>query len=407
MNAESFNLDHTAVAAPFVRVADRKTLPGGDVLIKYDVRFTQPNVAHLASATVHSIEHITAELMRNHTDRLIDFSPMGCQTGFYALTLGLEYAEFTDILAATCADILEADAVPAANAKQCGWGAHHTIEGAKAAVRDFLSARATWDQVMRPEGEPEPAADVRPSHTWVEPERVGNVDTILLFAMDEEAAPLLDVASAGTHRLGHLVFHRLRTREGVHLAAVTGIGEVNAAAAAALAIGAFHPDTIVSVGTCGGLGESRVGDVLVGRTYRYCDADTATFGYEPGQIPGMPASYEAAPALLEAARALEGVRVADLVTSNSFISGRERADEVLATFPTAAGTDMESVALAQVAHLAGIDFAAVRCVSDLCAGSDGGAEFDANVDRSARGAVRVALTLLGLDDLETARAAAR
>ena len=30
MNVESFNLDHTRVAAPFVRVADRKRLPGGD-----------------------------------------------------------------------------------------------------------------------------------------------------------------------------------------------------------------------------------------------------------------------------------------------------------------------------------------------------------------------------------------
>jgi len=94
MNVESFNLDHTRVVAPFVRVADRKTLPGGDTLIKYDVRFCQPNREHLEMKAVHSIEHLTAELMRNHTDRLIDFSPMGCQTGFYALTLGVEQEDF-------------------------------------------------------------------------------------------------------------------------------------------------------------------------------------------------------------------------------------------------------------------------------------------------------------------------
>ena len=84
MNVESFNLDHRAVKAPYVRIADRKVLPGGDTLIKYDIRFTQPNTAHLEMPTVHSIEHLSAEHMRNHTDRLIDFSPMGCQTGFYA-----------------------------------------------------------------------------------------------------------------------------------------------------------------------------------------------------------------------------------------------------------------------------------------------------------------------------------
>ncbi|OKL49441.1 S-ribosylhomocysteine lyase [Boudabousia liubingyangii] len=148
MNTESFNLDHRLVAAPYVRVADRKELPGGDVLVKYDVRFCQPNQEHLEMPAVHSIEHLTAELMRNHTDRLIDFSPMGCQTGFYCLTLGLETADFLPILAATCEDILAATEVPAANEVQCGWGANHSLEAAQAAVRPFLAARDQWEQVM-------------------------------------------------------------------------------------------------------------------------------------------------------------------------------------------------------------------------------------------------------------------
>ncbi|WP_425394244.1 S-ribosylhomocysteine lyase [Actinomyces vulturis] len=148
MNVESFNLDHRAVRAPYVRVADTKTLPGGDTLIKYDVRFCQPNSEHLEMPTVHSIEHLTAELMRNHTDRLVDFSPMGCQTGFYAITLGLEPAAFMDILAATFADLLEATEVPAANEEQCGWGANHTLQGAQEAVRAFLSKRDEWTEVM-------------------------------------------------------------------------------------------------------------------------------------------------------------------------------------------------------------------------------------------------------------------
>ena len=141
---ESFNLDHRKVHAPYIRVADRKELPGGDVLVKYDVRFTQPNQAHLEMPTIHSIEHMTAELMRNHTDALIDFSPMGCQTGFYALTLGLEYPEFEAILADSFADLLQADAVPAANEIQCGWGANHSLEGAKEAVAAFLERRESW-----------------------------------------------------------------------------------------------------------------------------------------------------------------------------------------------------------------------------------------------------------------------
>lgn len=147
MNVESFNLDHRRVTAPFVRIADRKTLPGGDVLIKYDVRFCQPNQEHLEMPAVHSIEHLMAELMRNHTERLIDWSPMGCQTGFYAVTLDLGYQDFTEILAATCTDILEAKQVPAANEVQCGWGANHSLTAAQNAVQKFLAAREQWSEV--------------------------------------------------------------------------------------------------------------------------------------------------------------------------------------------------------------------------------------------------------------------
>ena len=116
--------------------------------------------------TVHSIEHLSAEHMRNHTDRLIDFSPMGCQTGFYALTLGLEPEEFFPILEATLNDILNATEVPAANEVQCGWGANHTLEGAQAAAREFLAARDEWAQVMAVVSERFPRPSPPPSTRW-------------------------------------------------------------------------------------------------------------------------------------------------------------------------------------------------------------------------------------------------
>ena len=168
MNVESFNLDHTKVAAPYVRVADRKELPGGDVLVKYDVRFCQPNREHLEMEAVHSIEHLSAELMRNHTDRLIDFSPMGCQTGFYALMLGVETEEFLPLLEATFRDILTATEVPAANEVQCGWGANHSLEAAQAAVRDFLAARDEWEVVIPDAGPGAPENPAVPAGTGPE-----------------------------------------------------------------------------------------------------------------------------------------------------------------------------------------------------------------------------------------------
>lgn len=150
MNVESFNLDHRHVDAPYIRVADVKTLPKGDVLTKYDIRFCQPNEDHLEMPTIHSIEHTFAELSRNHSENVIDFSPMGCQTGFYLLMAGEPAVEeIRDLVATTLTDLLGVDEVPASNVVQCGWGASHDLEGAKRAAQAMLDQRGSWAQVMK------------------------------------------------------------------------------------------------------------------------------------------------------------------------------------------------------------------------------------------------------------------
>lgn len=149
MNVESFNLDHRAVAAPFIRVADVKHLPHGDVLTKYDIRFCQPNREHLEMPAIHSIEHSFAEYARNHSDAVVDFSPMGCQTGFYLILAAQPDVSGTvELVARTFEDILGATEGPAANEVQCGWGANHSLADAQSAVKAMLAARDQWEQVM-------------------------------------------------------------------------------------------------------------------------------------------------------------------------------------------------------------------------------------------------------------------
>jgi len=149
MNVESFNLDHRTVAPPYIRLADRKVLPAGDVVSKYDLRFVQPNRDHLEMPAVHSLEHLFAERSRNHSDRVLDFSPMGCQTGFY-LTLAGDWQDedVAELVERTLEEVLTATEVPAANDVQCGWGANHSLDGALSAARTFLAGRdgwATWE----------------------------------------------------------------------------------------------------------------------------------------------------------------------------------------------------------------------------------------------------------------------
>lgn len=152
MNVESFNLDHTKVAAPYVRLAGLKEGEQGDVIRKYDIRFKQPNKEHMEMAALHSIEHLMAENIRNHTDKVVDLSPMGCQTGFYLTMINHDnYDDVLNILEKTLEDVLNATEVPACNEVQCGWAANHSLEGAKELAKEILEKRSEWAAIFKEE----------------------------------------------------------------------------------------------------------------------------------------------------------------------------------------------------------------------------------------------------------------
>jgi len=74
---------------------------------------------------------------------------MGCQTGFYLTVLNHDNIdEIFEVLEKAMKDVLEADEVPASNEVQCGWAAHHTLEGAKEVAERFLSKRDEWSVVF-------------------------------------------------------------------------------------------------------------------------------------------------------------------------------------------------------------------------------------------------------------------
>ncbi|MER2119737.1 MAG: S-ribosylhomocysteine lyase [Solibacillus sp.] len=148
-NVESFDLDHTKVVAPYVRLAGTKTGAKGDVVTKYDIRFKQPNKAHMEMPSLHSLEHLMADRIRNHSGDVVDLSPMGCQTGFYLALLNYhDYDGVLTIIENTLKDVLKAESVPACNEVQCGWAASHSLEGAKALAEEFLAGRAEWHVVF-------------------------------------------------------------------------------------------------------------------------------------------------------------------------------------------------------------------------------------------------------------------
>ena len=152
LNVESFNLDHTKVAAPYVRLAGKKQGIQGDEVYKYDIRFTQPNKEIMKMDALHSIEHLMAENIRNHSDKVVDLSPMGCQTGFYLSVINhKDYEDILVILEKTLQDVLVATEVPACNEVQCGWAANHSLEGAKELAENMLANKDKWHLVYNEE----------------------------------------------------------------------------------------------------------------------------------------------------------------------------------------------------------------------------------------------------------------
>lgn len=149
MNVESFNLDHTKVKAPYVRLAGKTAGVNGDIIYKYDLRFKQPNQAHMNMPALHSLEHMLAEFSRNHHERIVDVGPMGCQTGFYMAVMNDDsYENILTVLDRSLNDILEANEVPACNELQCGWAASHSLEGAQELAQEMLDRRNEWHEIF-------------------------------------------------------------------------------------------------------------------------------------------------------------------------------------------------------------------------------------------------------------------
>ncbi|OCL27700.1 S-ribosylhomocysteine lyase [Orenia metallireducens] len=129
---ESFTMDHTKVSAPFARKAGTIETPKGDIISKFDLRFTQPNQEAMPTASVHGLEHLLAGFIREELDDVVDLSPMGCRTGFYLILVGERSEEEVAVAwINSLKKVLEAKEIPAANPVQCGNYKDLSLFGAK------------------------------------------------------------------------------------------------------------------------------------------------------------------------------------------------------------------------------------------------------------------------------------
>jgi S-ribosylhomocysteine lyase len=142
------DIDHSLMAPPSLRVTHMQRSTAGDGYV-WDLRIAQPNVSHISMPVIHSIEHFLGSILRESSSKVLVVAPMGCQTGFYIVTLGIsEFNEISELIADALQSILDATEVPLANTTQCGWAVNHSLVGAKNVAGWLLSRRHKWGNAL-------------------------------------------------------------------------------------------------------------------------------------------------------------------------------------------------------------------------------------------------------------------
>ena len=140
-NVESFDLDHTKVKAPYVRLAGTKQTPRGDTISKYDLRLLQPNSGAIEPAAIHTLEHLLAGYLRDHIENVIDVSPMGCRTGMYMAIIGEpdEQGILRGFEAALRDTAAHDRPIPGVSELECGNYQDHNLSAARQHAADALA----------------------------------------------------------------------------------------------------------------------------------------------------------------------------------------------------------------------------------------------------------------------------
>lgn len=117
----SFCVDHTTLRRGMY--LSRRDGPEGGILT-WDIRMKKPNRGqYLSPAAAHTLEHLFATWARNSrwSANVVYVGPMGCLTGFYLVTVGLDAAGALALAQGAFAWMAEYDGpIPGASERECG-----------------------------------------------------------------------------------------------------------------------------------------------------------------------------------------------------------------------------------------------------------------------------------------------
>lgn len=192
--------------------------------------------------------------------------------------------------------------------------------------------------------------------------------SLLLPLLENES--VMTIGNRGYH-LGHIGSHRV-------VVGRCGIGKVNAAIGAVMMTEHFSPDIIINTGVAGGTtAGTRPLDVVVATGISYHDVWCGP-GTVPGTVQGLPAVFTTDARVLAMPCLASGTKVRHglIASGDMFITDVSQVDHIRRVCPGAIACDMESGAIAQTCHLAGVPFACIRVISDTPGEADNIAQYE-------------------------------
>lgn len=213
----------------------------------------------------------------------------------------------------------------------------------------------------------------------------------IIGAMEEEVAILRDAIKnpkTETHAGFEFYLGQIDGKDVVLLK--SGIGKVNAAISATLLLEIYQPDYVINTGSAGGFHQDlNVGDVVISSSVCHHDVDVTPFGYELGQVPGMPACFLPDPKLVKATQVTieELGEVAHMhgmiATGDRFMHKPEDVAQTREAFPEMIACEMEAASIAQVCHTFDKPFVVIRSLSDI-AGKENAVTFEQYLHKAAK-----------------------
>ena len=147
----------------------------------------------------------------------------------------------------------------------------------------------------------------------------------------------------------------------------SGIGKVNSAINTTLLINNFQPELIINSGIAGGSKELNTADFVIADKLTYSDFDCRVFGYEYGQVPGMPLWYYSDEKYKESLE--KYLTENNIIYKNSTVltadSFRMSANEINNEITTSFVTEMEGTSIAQACYKLQTPFLSFRIISDI------------------------------------------